>query len=47
MAKRITIMMDDDMDKLLRIKQAKVIKKYQTAYSYSRAVNDTLRKELT
>ena len=46
MSRRITIVMDDDMDKKLRLKQAKLIAKYQTAYSYSRVLNETLRKEL-
>ena len=46
MSKRITIMMDDDLDKMLRLKQAKLIEKYKVAYSYSRVLNDILRKEL-
>ncbi len=46
MSKRITIVMADDLDKMLRLKQAKLIEKYQTSYSYSRVLNDILRKEL-
>ena len=52
MAKRVTIIIDDDLDKKLRAIQAKEI--IQNAkdgsnapsYSFSKAVNDTLRKRL-
>lgn len=44
MAKRVTIMIDEDLDKKLRIKQAKMIQQEQTSYSYSRIVNETIRK---
>ena len=43
---RVTIMLDDDLNKKLRIKQAITIKDLAEHYSFSRAVNDTLRKAL-
>jgi len=46
MSKRITVMIDGDLDKLLRLKQAKLIAKHQSSYSYSRVTNETLRKGL-
>jgi len=44
--RRITIMIDDDLDKKLRVKQAKIIKDTQKSYSYSKTINETLRKVL-
>ena len=46
MTKRVTIMLDDDNDKKLRIRQAKLISQEQISYSFSRVINDTLRKAL-
>ncbi len=46
MGKRVTIMIDDDLDKKLRLRQAKIIQQEQVSCSYSRIVNDTLRKVL-
>jgi len=46
MAKRITIMMDDDIDKKLRLIQAKQIAKTNSGVSYSQVINQTLKKEL-
>jgi len=46
MSKRVTIMIDEDLDKKLRLRQAKMILKEQSSYSYSRVMNDTLRKVL-
>ena len=46
MSKRVTIMIDDDLDKKLRLRQAKLISQEQTSYSYSRVLNDTIRKVL-
>jgi len=46
MSKRVTIMIDDDLDKKLRLRQAKMIQQEQTSYSYSRVLNETLRKVL-
>jgi len=46
MAKRITIMIDDDLDKKLRLIQAKAIQNTTSSVSYSRVINETLRKKL-
>jgi hypothetical protein len=46
MSKRVTIMIDDDIDKKLRFRQAKMIQKEQISYSYSRVLNETIRKAL-
>lgn len=46
MAKRITIMIDDDLDKKLRMKQAKTIQQTSTTCSFSKVVNEMLRKAL-
>ncbi len=44
MGTRITIVLDDDLVKKLREKQAKLIKESTTSVSFSRVVNATLRK---
>jgi len=41
---RITIMLDDILLKKLRKKQAKLIKESAKSVSFSRVLNDTLRK---
>jgi hypothetical protein len=46
MSKRVTIMIDEDLDKKLRLRQAKMIQQEQTSYSYSKVLNETLRKTL-
>ncbi len=46
MGRRVTFMLDDDIDKKLRLRQAKIIQQEQASCSYSRVVNDTLRKVL-
>ena len=46
MTKRVTIVIDEDIDHQIRIKQANLIKQHQTSYSYSRVINETLRKVL-
>ena len=46
MAKRVTIMIDDDLDKKLRLLQAKLISKTNESVSYSRVINNELRKQL-
>lgn len=46
MVKRVTIMIDDDNDKKLRNIQAKSIQKQQTSYSFSKVINEVLRKAL-
>ncbi len=42
MLRRITIMLDDDLQKKLREKQAKLIKQSKKSVSFSRVVNLTL-----
>jgi hypothetical protein len=46
MAKRITIMIDDEIDKKLHLIQAKQIAKTRSSVSYSQIINDMLRKQL-
>jgi len=46
MSKRITIMLDDDLDKKLRSIQAKTIQNTNSSVSYSKVINETLRKNL-
>jgi len=46
MGRRVTIMIDEDLDKKIRLRQAKIIQQKQTSYSYSRAMNEALRKSL-
>ncbi len=46
MSKRVTIMIDEDLDKKLRLRQAKIIQQEQASCSYSRVVNDSLREVL-
>lgn len=46
MSKRVTIMIDEDLDKKIRLRQAKLIQQEQTSYSYSKVLNETLRKAL-
>jgi predicted transcriptional regulator len=46
MAKRITIMIDDDLDKKLRQLQAKLIQDTTSSISYSHVINETIRKNL-
>ena len=45
-ATRITIMLDNDLAKKLRIKQASLIKKTNKNISFSKVLNDYLRKVL-
>ena len=44
MAERVTIMIDADLDKKIRLFQAKKMQKENTTYSYSKAINDILKK---
>lgn len=44
MAKRVTIMIDDELDKKIRVHQAKKMQKENTTYSYSKAINEILKK---
>jgi hypothetical protein len=46
MSKRLTVMIDEDIDKKLRLCQAKIIQQKQASCSYSRVVNEALRKVL-
>ena len=46
MAKRVTIMMDDDLDEKLRLVQAKQITKTNSSISYSRVINEMIRMQL-
>lgn len=46
MAKRVTIMIDDDLDKKLRLLQSKLISKTNESISYSSVINNELRKQL-
>ncbi|MCV0393064.1 MAG: hypothetical protein K5790_07220 [Nitrosopumilus sp.] len=43
MVERITIMLDDDLLKKLRLKQSQIIQKSLSSVSFSRVVNDSLR----
>lgn len=45
MSDRVTIMLDEDLQKKIRIKQAKRIQTGES-YSFSQAINDTLRESL-
>ncbi|MFB5615546.1 MAG: hypothetical protein ACE5RS_00145 [Nitrosopumilus sp.] len=46
MPKRITIVLDDDIDKKLRVKQATMIRKSTSSISFSQIINETLKKSL-
>jgi hypothetical protein len=46
MGKRITIMLDDDLDKKLRLIQAKAIQNTARSVSFSTVLNKTLRNYL-
>jgi len=46
MPKRVTIVLDDDLAKKLRIIQSKKISKLTEHVSFSRVINDELRKTL-
>ena len=45
-AKRVSIMIDDDLDKKLRHIQATRIRKENSSVSYSKVINDSLKKVL-
>jgi hypothetical protein len=44
MGKRVTVVLDDDLVKKIREKQAKLIKESVKSVSFSHVVNVTLRK---
>jgi len=46
MGKRVTIIIDDDVNTKLRLKQAKLIQKRKEAISFSRVINDVCRDGL-
>jgi hypothetical protein len=46
MKRRVTVIIEDDLDTKLRLLQAKMIKKEQSSYSYSKTLNETLRTVL-
>ena len=46
MTKRVTIMIADDLDKKVRIKQADLIKKNQRSTSFSLVINEVLRGKI-
>ena len=46
MKKRVTVMIDDKLDKKIRLLQAKKIQEENSSYSYSQAVNDIIRKAI-
>jgi len=46
MSKRVTIVIDSDLDKKLRLRQAKIIQQKQASCSYSQVLNETLHKVL-
>ena len=46
MSKRITIMIDNELDKKIRVFQAKKMQKENATYSYSKAINDILKKAI-
>ena len=46
MGRRVTIMIEDSLDKKIRQFQAKVMQKENSTYSYSKAVNDLLKKSI-
>ncbi|MDH3619053.1 MAG: hypothetical protein OEM89_10085 [Nitrosopumilus sp.] len=46
MGKRITIMIDDDLDKKIRVIQAKAIQSTNSSVSFSSTMNEILRKQL-
>lgn len=46
MGRRVTIIIDDDLERKLRFKQAKLIRKSTRAISFSKIINEYLRKGL-
>lgn len=45
-ARRVTIMISDDLDKKVRNRQAKLIQSDHNTHSYSSVINEVLRKHL-
>ncbi len=44
LSRRVTVMIDDDLDKKLRKIQSRKIEATTASYSYSKTLNDVLRK---
>jgi hypothetical protein len=47
LAKRITIMLDDDIDRKIRLMQSKIIKKENKSISFSSVINLLLEKNIS
>ncbi len=47
MAKRITIMLDDDIDRKIRLMQSKIIKKENKSISFSSVINLPLEENIS
>jgi len=45
-AKRVTIMLDEDLERKIRLLQAKAITQQEASVSFSKTVNELLRKQL-
>lgn len=46
MSKRVTVSLDDDLDKKIRLLQAKRITQDNSSVSFSKVLNDIIRKSL-
>ena len=46
MSKRVTIMLDNDLDKKMRLMQAKMIQTTTSSVSFSNVINTVLRENL-
>jgi hypothetical protein len=46
MTKRVTIVIDDDLDKKIRMFQAKMIQATSSSVSYSKVINELLEKSI-
>ena len=46
MSKRVTIMLDSDLDKKMRLMQAKMIQSTTSSVSFSNVLNKVLRESL-
>jgi hypothetical protein len=47
LAKRITIMLDDDIDRKIRLMQSKIIKKENKSISFSSVINFLLEENIS
>jgi len=46
MSKRVTIVIDEDLDKKLRLRQTKIIHQKHVSCSFSEVLNESIRKVL-